>query len=433
MFKIGTGQIDITPEVGCWMDGMHRSHGSTGIHDRLHARAVAFDDGQSKAVIVSCEIVGISNEMADSVRATAEKQTGVPAKNIFLACSHTHSGPATIGALGPRDENYIGTLPKKLLEAIYQSVKQMAPAKVGIGRGTEKTVSHYRRLKSKDGKIVMNWEQFDANDIVGPAGEPDHEVGVMRIVGAEDEGKVLGTLFHYTGHPNIMSGENFMISGDFPGRASVIVEEESGGSALFINGAQGSSDIDGLKHRDWEGVQRAGRALAEAVVETAKDIGEFRDDVRIVTSVRQVEVPIRNVSDEEVAWAKKVLAESTGETITLVDGVTDEFKAELIMELLPKRGSMMPLELGGLAIGDMALVAFPGELFTEIGQKIKEASPFKQTYIMGLTNGIKGYFPSTKSITEGGYSVDTRRVDPPAEEIIREAAVDLLKELLGHR
>ena len=431
MLKIGVGQIDITPEVGGWMDGMHRSHESTGIHDRLHARAVAFDDGQTKAIIVSCEIICLSNEMADNVRATAEKQTGVPSKNIFLACSHTHSGPATVGYFNPADMKYLETLSRKLPKVIKEAAKKLQPAKIGIGHGKEETVSHYRRLKTKDGKIVMNWEQFEPENIVAPAGEPDHEVGVMKIVAAEDEDKVLATVFHYTTHPNVMSGENFMISGDFPGLASVIVEKESGGSALFLNGAQGSSDIDGLKDRDWEGVDRTGKALAEAVLKTAEDIREFQDEVKIVTGVRHIEVPMRNVSDKEVGWAKKVLAESKGEAITLVDGVTDEFKAELIMELLPKRGQQMPLQLDGLAVGDMAFVSFPGELFTEIGQRIKEASPFKQTYIMGLTNGNKGYFPSTKAIAEGGYSVDTRRVDPPTEEIITEAAVDLLKELFG--
>ena len=144
-------------------------------------------------------------------------------------------------------------------------------------------------------------------------------------------------------------------------------------------------------------------------------------------------MPYRNVSDEEVIWAKKVLAESKGEQITVADGVTDDYVAEIVMELLPKRGTTFPLELGGLAIGDWAFVSFAGELFTEIGAAIKKQSPFKQTYIMGLTNGSNGYFPSTKSIAEGGYAVDTRRVDPPSEQIITDAAVDLLKEMVGGR
>ena len=47
MLKVGTGRVDITPEVGCWMDGLQREHGSERIHDRLSARALAFDDGKS--------------------------------------------------------------------------------------------------------------------------------------------------------------------------------------------------------------------------------------------------------------------------------------------------------------------------------------------------------------------------------------------------
>ena len=45
MLKVGLGQVDITPEAGGWMDAMHRLHGSSRIHDRLKARAVAFDIG----------------------------------------------------------------------------------------------------------------------------------------------------------------------------------------------------------------------------------------------------------------------------------------------------------------------------------------------------------------------------------------------------
>ena len=138
MLKVGLGRVDITPEVGGWMDGMHRSHGSSGIHDALKARAVAFDDGKTKAVIVSCEIVGLSNELVQSVRTKAEKKTGIPANNIFLACSHTHSGPATIGYFNPPDEKYLASLDGKLLKAIEQAVHKMVPALLGIGQGEEK-------------------------------------------------------------------------------------------------------------------------------------------------------------------------------------------------------------------------------------------------------------------------------------------------------
>ena len=429
MIKVGTSHVDISPKVGQWMDGLQRAHESESIHDPLSARALALDNGQTKIVIVSLELVGLTNEFVAELRRQVKERTGIPAENIFLACSHSHSGPATIGYFSPREEEYVRSLGGKLLEAIEESTKNMVPAKVGMARGEETTISHYRRLWNKAGKIIMNWEPVDPETIVGPAGEPDHEVGVLKFVAAEDQENVLAQLFHYTTHPNVLSGESYAISAEFPGLAARVIEEQMGGLALYVNGALGSSDIDGLRDRDWVGVERTGKALARAVLETSEKVRDFQTEVALATCVRDIEVPLRCVSDEEVAWAKKVLAEATGEVVMLLDGVTDEFKADLIMGLSAKRGQNMGMELGGVAIGGMALLAFPGELFTEIGMAVKKASPFKQTYIMGLTNGNNGYFPSTKAVAEGGYAVDTRRVDPPTEQIIIDSCADMLGEL----
>ena len=82
-----------------------------------------------------------------------------------------------------------------------------------------------------------------------------------------------------------------------------------------------------------------------------------------------------------------------------------------------------------LAVGDCAFLSFPGELYTEIGQAIKAASPFKHTYILGLANGHIGYVPTRKAIHEGGYAEDTRGVDETAEEIIVQKSLDLLRQV----
>jgi len=431
MLRIGLSRIDITPEVGGSMDGMMRAHGSTSIHDPITARAIVFDDGETKAAVVSCEIVGVIDEVVENVRPEVEKRTGIPEAAVFLTCSHNHSGPAVMGNCTGRDHKYVAALPGKLIQVIEGAAARMVPARIGIGRGEETTIGYYRRLWNKDGEIVMNWVPVDPGTIVGPAGEPDHEVGVMKIVSADDDDEILATIFHYTIHPNVMSGESFAISSEFPGLSARVIEEKLGGSALFINGAQGSSDIDGLKDRDWAGVERTGRALADAVLKTAGGIREFETDVKVVTGVRHVELPYRKVSDDDVKWAQDVLAASTGEKIVMADGVSDEFVAGVIMNVLPKQGKKLPIELGGLAVGGMAFVSFPCELFTEIGLAIKKGSPFRQTYIMGLTNGCIGYLPATKAVPEGGFSVGIRKMDPPAEKLVTEASLDLLKEMAG--
>jgi hypothetical protein len=251
MLKVGLARTDITPEVGGWMDGMIRAHGSTSIHDPLNARAIVFDDGSTRTAIVSCEIVGLNNETASDIRKRASAKTGLPFENIFLSSMHNHSGPATVGYLNPVDHDYMAALPGKLVKVIEEAAASTVPAKIGIGTGQETTISYYRRLWTKDGTIVMNWEDVDPATIVGPAGEPDHEAGVMKVLSADDGNELLATIFHYTTHPNVLSGESFMISAEFPGLAARILEKEPGGLALFVNGAQGSSDVEGLRDRDW--------------------------------------------------------------------------------------------------------------------------------------------------------------------------------------
>ena len=87
----------------------------------------------------------------------------------------------------------------------------------------------------------------------------DPEVGVLTLLDAGRPGEVLGILFNHAGHPNVMSGENHLISGDYPGLAARLLEDEFGCVAAFVNGAQGTMDIDGLRDRDWEGVEREDR------------------------------------------------------------------------------------------------------------------------------------------------------------------------------
>jgi hypothetical protein len=85
----------------------------------------------------------------------------------------------------------------------------------------------------------------------------------------------------------------------------------------------------------------------------------------------------------------------------------------------------------GIALGDVAFLSFPGEVFNEIGAKVKKQSPFKCTCFVDLANNYTGYYPTKKAIGEGGYAVDTRNCDESAEEIIINKSLEMLKELGG--
>ncbi len=408
------------------MDGMIRSRPSQGVHDPLFARAVAIAEGADPGgtwVLVSVDVCALDEGTSRTVRDRAQASTGIPAEQIVIAATHTHSGPATLGIFTPRESGYVDEIVPRLVQVIEQAARGCRPARVSTGSGSEGTISHYRRLLADDGHVVMNWETWPAERIIGPLGSPDPEVGVVRITAGDPAGRPIAVLFNHAGHPNILSGDNLLLSGEYPGLACRLLEEELGCPALFFNGAQGSVDIDGLHHRDWDGWERAGAALARSVRETALSPAGG-NGVRGATE--RYAIPGRRITDAEARWAEEVLSRTGGSVEPMADGIGDDYKALLYRRLRDAGPQDIRVEQACIAIDDCALLSFPGELYTEIGQAIKAASPFGRTYIIGLANGYTGYIPTEAAVAKGGYAEDTRRVDASAERIVLKQSLALL-------
>jgi len=429
--KAGAARTDITPSGPVWMDGMIRSHKSTGVRHRLYAKAMALANGDKPGdlfVFISVDVCGIKRPVYDAIYARISARSGIAPDHIILAATHTHSGPATAGYMNPREEEYIKDLVKLVGQTVEKAVRAMRPALVGCASGAEKTISHYRRLLAKDGRVIMNWEPYKPEEIIGPLGEIDPEVGVLMAVAADKDKKPIAILFNHAGHPNVMSGDNYLLSAEYPGLAESILEKQLGGTAIFVNGAQGTMDIDGLKDRDWGGMDRVANALAGAVGQTINSI-KAEANVPLRSASIHYEIPARKVPPKLLAWAEKILAETKGKIKAVADGVGDDYKAKLIKDLHSAEDVPHQADQVCIAVGDTAWLSFPGELFTEIGVRIKKASPFKRTYIVGLANGGIGYIPTRKAIREGGYESDTRKVVDEAEDIIFDKSLALLKRV----
>ena len=377
--------------------------------------------------VVSVEVCGLKSVDTGKARTSASAETGIPAENILVAATHTHSGPAAMGFFNPREEEYLDELLKNISLAIQNAAQSMRPVVAGCASGYESTISHYRRLCADDGHVVMNWEPYPPEKIKGPLGEIDPEVGVVKIAEAEHPENTVCILFNHAGHPNVMSGDNYLISGDYPGLAMRLLEKKYGGVALFVNGAQGTMDIDGLRDRDWEGVERTGNALAAAVSETALGITLHRS-VRLRSGTVKYSLPPRKISIKELAWAEHILENTGGEVHARPDGVGDDYKALLFKKLHDNESRKIDVDHTCIALDDTALISFPGELFTEIGMRIKGESPFARTLIAGLTNGEIGYVPTRKAIGEGGYAVETREAGDDAEDIVISQCLALLEK-----
>ncbi len=429
--RAGFSRKDITPVGPVWMDGMIRAHRSAGVHDRIYAKALVLSpdaDLRNACAIVSADVCGLSSDDCRKARAMIHEQMGIPHDSVIIAAVHNHSGPATVGFHNQREDEYTGRLLGVIASLVREAASKMEPASVGCGAGEERTISHYRRLLADDGHVVMNWEPWPAERIVRALGVIDPCVTVLKAAAAGDKSRLVGLLFNHAGHPNVMSGDNYLITSDYPGLAEAVLESELGGTAMFVNGAQGTMDIDGLKDRDWPGVERVGRALAAAVKSTTSAIVP-RADAALDMGAINYTIPPRRIADVEKAWAENVMAGTGGAIQPVMDGVGDDYKASLLLELREIQDRPVEIEQNCIAIDDCAFISFPGEIFTEIGMKIKAASPFRHTAIIGLANGYAGYVPTREAIAQGGYEPDVRRMDDSAGDIVVEQSLALLQRV----
>ncbi|HEY3297181.1 MAG TPA: neutral/alkaline non-lysosomal ceramidase N-terminal domain-containing protein [Armatimonadota bacterium] len=425
----GTAKLEITPSTNVWLDGLIREHESVGVHDPIFMRALVLanePDFSDAFAVLSLDICVLDTEDVHRAVQVLADRTRIQTDRIILAASHNHSGPATFGFFNPKETEYTDDLIEKMTIVLRRAMDNSVPAAVGCRSGREETISRYRRFMDDNGKVVMLWEANPAESLMRVLGENDPEVGVLKVVDAEDHSKTICTLLNHAGHPNIMSGDNYLITADYPGVTQRLVEEAFGGNCMFTNGAQGNLDIDNWKYRDWNGMEHIGQTLAKAVSQTADGIVPSNSTVVRGSSVKY-KIPSRKISDAELAWAEDILSKTGGKLQAVADGVGDDYKALLYRKLRERQDRPIQVSQICFAVGNTAFVTVPGELFTEAGMKIKAESPFEHTYILGLANGYIGYIPTREAIALGGYEVDTREADDGAEETIVEMSLALLK------
>src|SRR5206468_3492849 len=98
IFEAGEGVVEITPPLGIEMAGFHKAPGSerriTGIRQPTFARALLLRLGRTQVAIVSLEVIGVSRAFTQQAQKLVARKTGIPATNIRLCATHSHSTPA---------------------------------------------------------------------------------------------------------------------------------------------------------------------------------------------------------------------------------------------------------------------------------------------------------------------------------------------------
>jgi hypothetical protein len=460
-------RADITPPVGvAQMNWGSQTHvRAVGIDPAgMKATALVLSDGDQKFAMVDVDRIFVTG--LEPAISEAARRTGIPEAHIRIGATHTHAAVVVNRAKGPPGldltplidmaERYRLSVIDKVAGLIVEANSRLEPVHMHGGRG-EGTININRRVRA-DG---------DRPPAVGrnPDGFVDRELVVFRIDDAR--GQTMAVVANFQCHGTVLAYENRIISPDWVGMTRTTIEQAFPGAlALFFQGAAGNQGpIEGFSG-DLAVAHRLGRTLGHQVaaiamqIETVRRMPTFEGfvestafqakqhwrvrgprDATLRFDSRVVEVPRRTYSEEEVARMRARLRraeqqlEQLPERATLMERHQAGARVRRFADLLaqwpqPVAPSSLQIEVQALRIGELALVAMPGEPFAEIGAEIKTASPFEFTMFCGYSTGLGGdYVPTAAEYEFGGYEVERTPYNPSAAANLVDVAKDLLASL----
>ncbi len=145
----GAARRDITPDTASWMAGYGAgpTRRSTGVHDRLYARALVLRLAGRDHVFVSLDLIGLFHEPIERIKEAVSEQLGSEPAYFVVASTHTHAGPDTLGLWGGVPSEYLDRVIAQAAGAVIEAAGRLRPATLAIGTVDVEGVSANRRVE----------------------------------------------------------------------------------------------------------------------------------------------------------------------------------------------------------------------------------------------------------------------------------------------
>lgn len=352
-FRAGAAVRIVTPDPLLPVSGgAGPSRPTTQKVGELTVRALVLEGGADKTrvAIVGADFLGFPGVLCDRVR---KQVAAIPPENILIGVTHTHSAPDCYGFANARGETgadlkYLEYVCAQMAEAINEAVQKLQPATIKIATGEAK------------GKIAYN---YYAERLYDP------RCHVIQALGAD--GQAIATLVNYASHPEIIGNDQGILSPDFCGPLYDRIAELGGGTALYMNSAQGgmvTADCRGPEGKDiqtWEECVRIGNLLADEAMRIVKD-APVQQDPALLCAAITVRFPV----DSPLLRA---VVEHSPLGFTLgADGC-------------------VATQVNLVNLGNAQILTIPGEALPNIGYYLKRKMHGEHNLLFGLTNDAFGY------------------------------------------
>src|ERR1700685_4553538 len=89
--RAGAAKVDVTPSAA----DLPKTY--EGILDHLYSRAIVFENGNARAALITVDAGAVPDAVWKAVSEQVEKDFAIPARNVLVTATHTHSVPGQTG------------------------------------------------------------------------------------------------------------------------------------------------------------------------------------------------------------------------------------------------------------------------------------------------------------------------------------------------
>jgi len=420
----GAAKADITPIESVPLAGYGgKTRMSQRVEHPIWLKALALkDDSAQTLVLVTADLVGLSDKMVAIIAKSAHEKHGIPRGRLILNTSHNHSCPVTADVLWlyyeftPEEaavkDRYTSLVYAKYEEVIGAAIANLAPAELAFEQGLAGVAVNRRRSRGPESRALGR--------------QVDQDVPVITAKSGND---LKAIVFGYSCHTTALGG--LSINGDYAGFAQLELEKSFPGSiAMFVQNCGGDANpLPRIRGKDVEATELAsmyGKVLAEAVRQV------------IATKMPPLSGPIHAAMGEtELLLQPGIPLEELKQRLPNLTGMPKREFQHFIHQYetlgSPPDRVKYPIQVWRFGT-DFTFIALSGETVVDYSLKFKATYGWNNTWVCGYNNDLTSYVPSLRVLKEGGYEGVTGMFEyglrAPYTETVEERITTKVAELM---
>ena len=464
---VGWAEESITPEKKIALAGQFAERISEYVETPITVTALAIESGGEQMILCSCDLVSIGENLMRDVREKiARENAEIEVDGIIISAIHTHSShtyardaKANAAAFSgmqrildsflPKEKQYqakvsakgedfmdseesLAFLTERIAKAILNAWDNRKPARYATGFGRA-AIGMCRRVCYSDGSAKM-WG--DTNSASFTELEGGNDSGIEMLFFYDENKKLTGVVANVACPAQVLEHRMF-ISSDYWGKVKLLLREKYGEDIFVLGLCSAAGDqcprdlirwvnpeepIDdpNIERKDYiernadpsmfdiKGSLLVGKRIVNEIEMALEEVEETYDEAILKHEKLTVDLPFRRVTPKEYEEAVRAMREYSER---VVDHVNFEDNAKMHIHTgtilryeQQHTKDIESVEVHIARLGNIAIATNPFELFLDYGNQIRARSRARQTILIQLACGAKGYLPTEKAEKGSHYS-----------------------------